>query len=109
MKESQIQAKIMKWLPLIHAYPIKIVAATRAGNPDIICCWRGLFIAIEVKQPGLNATILQKAKLQAIRESEGIAIVATSLDEVKQFFAALNAQIQSLQKNMLTSQPDSKK
>ena len=52
------------------------------GVSDILGCFRGKFLAIEVKVPGNEATDIQKQFLQNIIDSGGIAFVAHSLDEV---------------------------
>ena len=84
MLESTIQRKILDYLKSINAYPIKIVAATKSGNPDIICCLNGRFVAIEVKQPGKQPTELQSLKMEMIRASGGVAFVACSVSDVKE-------------------------
>lgn len=83
MLEATIQRKILDYLTSIDAYPIKIVAATKSGNPDIICCLNGRFMAIEVKQPGKHPTELQKLKMDKIRAAGGVAFVACSIDDVE--------------------------
>ena len=84
MLEATIQSKIMDYLKSINAYPIKIVAATKSGNPDIICCLNGRFMAIEVKQPGKRPTELQSLKMDKIRAAGGVAFVACSIDDVEE-------------------------
>lgn len=54
-----------------------------AGIPDIICCYRGRFVAFEVKVPGNPPTPLQKSTLEKIRRAGGTAEVVQCLDEVK--------------------------
>ena len=83
MPESAIQRKILEYLKSIGGYPVKVVAATLSGNPDIICCLKGKFVAIEVKQPGKNPTALQKLKMERIAEAGGIAFTARSVADVK--------------------------
>ncbi len=58
--------------------------AKKAGLPDLLCCVRGLFVAIEVKAPGARrgATRRQLAELERIRRSGGIAFVARTVGEV---------------------------
>ena len=90
MLEATIQSKIMDYLKSINAYPVKIVAATKSGNPDIICCLNGRFVAIEVKQPGKNPTELQKLKMDKITEAGGVAFVARSVSDVMTALSQLN-------------------
>lgn len=53
-----------------------------AGIPDIICCYKGRFIGIEVKCPGEKLKKLQEITLRDISRAGGITIVAYSLDDV---------------------------
>lgn len=53
-----------------------------AGLPDIICCYRGYFFGIEVKQPGQRPTPRQEFVHSQIKRAGGVAIVATCVDDV---------------------------
>jgi len=88
-QESKIQAKIIEYLRSQAIYTIKVVAATQAGNPDIIGCYRGKFIAIEVKRPGKNLTPLQESKAEQIKKAGGHFAVAHSLDEAINFLRSI--------------------
>jgi len=53
------------------------------GVSDLICCVRGIFLAIEVKrEEGGKLSEYQKAFLKTVEEVGGRAIVARGLDEV---------------------------
>lgn len=54
------------------------------GIPDFICCWQGLFLAIETKAPGKggNLTPNQQQRLKEIGIAGGMTMVVTSLDEL---------------------------
>lgn len=54
-----------------------------AGIPDIIACIDGRFYAFEVKQPGGRITRLQEVTLEKLRAAGGVAVIVTSVDEVK--------------------------
>ena len=60
-----------------------------AGLPDIICCYRGRFVGLEVKQPGNKLTRLQEITLERIRAAWGEAHMVTSVAEVKQILNSL--------------------
>ena len=47
----------------------------RAGIPDIIACYRGLFVAIECKAGKGKTTALQEREIEAIRRAKGLAFV----------------------------------
>jgi Holliday junction resolvase len=56
----------------------------RKGEPDILGSIHGRFVAIEVKQPGKRPTKIQEARLRQWRDAGGVALWATSVDEVKE-------------------------
>ena len=57
------------------------------GVPDIICCYRGRFLGLEVKRPGGKLTELQKRTLDRINTAGGIARRVDSVDDVKAVIA----------------------
>lgn len=60
-----------------------------AGIPDIIICYKGRFIALEVKRPGGKPTLLQKITLNKIEKAKGIAKLVTSVEQVKEIIENL--------------------
>lgn len=82
MAEQKIQSKILNTLKEKGAYTVKVMAANRNGVPDILACYKGRFVAIEVKDKYGRPTPLQVANIQQIRTAEGYAMVAWSVDEV---------------------------
>jgi Holliday junction resolvase len=49
----------------------------RSGVPDIICCYRGKFLAIECKAGAGRTTALQERELAAIGAAGGMALVVS--------------------------------
>lgn len=84
MLEQGYQKNIVKKLEECGAYVVKVVAASKKGVPDILCCYRGRFIAIEVKMPTTmhNTTKLQDYNLKKIVEAGGFSIVAYEFEQV---------------------------
>ena len=96
MKSEQvIQSEIIKYLKSVGAYTIKVSAATKAGIPDIICCYKGRFIAIEVKRPETKTNIspLQVANITMIINAQGEALVAWDKEMVKTFIDNIDKEI----------------
>ena len=93
--EQTIQSEILKYLKSVGAYTIKVSAATKAGIPDIICCYKGRFIAIEVKRPETktNVSPLQVANITMIINAQGEAIVAWDKEMVKTFINNIDKEI----------------
>lgn len=70
----------------------------RAGTPDCLFVWRGVFVGLEVKAEGGRASALQLRSLQQISEAGGIAAVCYGRDSAKMdaIFAAVMARIGEL-------------
>lgn len=86
MLESNLVKRIKKKLQTeIHGFYVKIHGGPfqTAGLPDLVGCVNGKFIGIEVKLPGKerNLTPRQSLILQSIRDTGGIAFVATNPQE----------------------------
>lgn len=54
-----------------------------AGIPDIICCYRGKFMAFEVKTEKGKTTALQNSVINKIQKCSGKAVVVRSVNDVK--------------------------
>jgi hypothetical protein len=67
----------------------------RSGVPDIVACVNGLFIGIECKANGNKPTALQIREIEAIRRSNGVAVVVdeTNWDMVRDMVRRLKATI----------------
>jgi Holliday junction resolvase len=75
--EAKVKASVVKILKANDVY--YFFPATggygRSGVPDIICCLRGRFVAIECKAGGNKPTELQLRELHKINKSGGITFV----------------------------------
>jgi Holliday junction resolvase len=60
---------------------VKTIVASRSGLPDLIACYKGYFISIEVKGDS-EVSALQKYNLEQIQKAGGAAIVAYDISEV---------------------------
>ncbi len=60
------------------------------GEPDLIACYKGHYLAFETKSKGNNPTPLQEYKLSEIRKAGGIAIPTYSLQEVEEVLNELS-------------------
>jgi Holliday junction resolvase len=89
--EKHIQKKIVDWLRIRGAYVVKVSIASRSGVPDLLVCYKGLFIAIEVKDEAGRTTPLQDYNIESIIVSGGMAFVAKSVEEVERAFNHLEA------------------
>lgn len=85
--EQRIQTRILRELKKRGIYAVKIITASRNGVPDILCCYRGRFIGIEVKTPKGRLSAAQDFHLKLIDKAGGVAVIARSWEDV---FNALN-------------------
>lgn len=60
----------------------------RSGVPDIVCCYRGVFIAIECKAGTNKPTPLQEAEMAKISQAQGFVRVVNedNIDDVQAMF-----------------------
>ena len=63
----------------------------QVGIPDIICCYKGMFLAVETKAPGKrgSTTPNQDRVLQEIQNADGWAIVVDNVDQLKEFIITI--------------------
>lgn len=91
MKEKEIQKKIIEYLNKNGAYSVKSIVTNRSGSPDIICCFNGLFVALEVKTEKGIISKLQEYHQKEILKSGGRALIVRSVEEVKALIEELKA------------------
>ena len=89
--EAVLQTKIIKHLASKGAYTVKVITASKAGVPDLLVCYKGLFIAIEVKAPGKlsNTSKLQEYNLDLVLEAGGSSTVMCDTKDIDNFLAGL--------------------
>jgi hypothetical protein len=81
--EGKIKNQIRKWLHEQGAYVFSPVQMGYGVQMlDLLVCWKGNFIAIEVKAPDKKLTARQAVIAADIRDAGGRAIVAHSLQDV---------------------------
>ena len=90
MNEQVIQKSIIKYLKT-KAYVVKIVSASKSGIPDLLVCYKGRFIAFEVKTPDTkdDTSDLQEYNIREIVKNGGLAFVVWELKQVKEIIKGL--------------------
>ena len=75
--EAKVKKKVVDVLKKYSAY--YFFPATggygRSGVPDIVSCYRGVFVAIECKAGSNKPTPLQEVEMQKIRKAQGFVLV----------------------------------
>jgi Holliday junction resolvase len=83
ISEAKIQAKILKELEVMGGWWFKVLSSNRSGVPDIIGCYRGRLIGLEVKAENGRASALQEHHIKMINKAGGVAGIVRSVAEVK--------------------------
>ena len=96
--ETSLQERIQKLIRSKGGYVIKTWGnmTTEPGRPDLICCYKGLFVAFEVKvddnkpspQQGIHCRMIQKAHgINAIVKDTSTVVCVLQLIDIalKQF------------------------
>lgn len=86
MREKNIENKIKNYLKSIGAYYVKYHGNqfSQVGVPDILVCYKGKFIGIEVKNEKGKTSPLQDINLKQIKQAGGISLVARSVEDVSE-------------------------
>jgi len=79
MTETQFKEKVLDDFDDLECqkWVLKTQERGRHGVPDMLVCFQGQFIAIELKTDKGHTTSLQDLTLKRIREAGGLAIVAS--------------------------------
>lgn len=92
MLESTVKKHITKFLTQKQAWWYIAVAGTaKKGVPDLIVCYGGYFIGLELKRPkGGKITRVQKQNLHHITEQGGLGICCHSVEFLSELFDAID-------------------
>lgn len=92
MREKNIENKIKNYLKSKGAYYVKYFgnAFSQVGVPDILVCYKGRFIALEVKNETNKTSPLQDINIENIKRAGGYATVVRSVEDVKKVIEGIN-------------------
>ena len=86
--EGKVKKKCKEYLKQIGAWYYMPVSngMGRVGCPDILVCYKGLFMAFETKAPGKikNVTPNQQREITDILSANGLALVVDDVEQVKE-------------------------
>lgn len=80
--ETRIQRLIQKFLNDNKVLNWRNSDTTHSGMPDLMACYKGYLIGLEVKTETGRPTELQKRKIQSIIDAGGYGIFPTSVQDV---------------------------
>lgn len=67
-----------------------VFSGASAGTSDLLCCYRGRYLALEVKAPGGRLTDKQRRFQEQVKGAGGIAFVVRSDHEALAVLAAID-------------------
>uniref|UniRef100_A0A6M3L522 Putative VRR-NUC domain-containing protein n=1 Tax=viral metagenome TaxID=1070528 RepID=A0A6M3L522_9ZZZZ len=101
VKENKMTSKIVKHIKLKKIPYLEIIRVTPGvfgsmrGVSDLLFCYHGFFIAIEMKVPGNSPTDHQERFLKKIEKAKGFSYICHSKEEV---MSALNESLKSIKR-----------
>ena len=81
MSELTIRQAIISALVSKGAWVVTTTGVSAAGTPDLLACYKGKFIALEVKDKHGRPTRLQVYTLKTIEDAGGTARLVRSVKE----------------------------
>ncbi len=81
--ENAIRAQIVDYLRTNGARPIKYHGGpmSEAGIPDLLVCYRGRFVYMEIKKPGEYPTKLQANRMRQLDQAGAVGAFVTCLSD----------------------------
>lgn len=85
MREKTIENQIKKYLKDKGAYCVKYHGNqfSQVGVADLLVCYKGKFLAIEIKNEIGKTSPLQEQNILMVKKAGGVSFVARSLEDVK--------------------------
>ncbi|MDR1101009.1 MAG: VRR-NUC domain-containing protein [Clostridiales bacterium] len=88
--ERNLARQIDEYLKDNGIYKLNTNGCAVAGTPDRLVCYKGVFVALELKSDTGKLTLMQKYVLKQISDSGGRAYVIRSVDELRSTLARLD-------------------
>lgn len=91
MPEAKLKTEIRRYLNGIGAFWSNVQGGpgSKPGDPDIVVCYKGRYIALEAKSPTGVQSSIQKVRMCEIRDSGGIYEIVRTLDDVKKIMETI--------------------
>lgn len=90
--ESELKKGIKTYLKSKGAYiaPIANGAYAKIGDPDLVVCYKGLFIAIEGKTYEGRQSDWQRLRMEQVEKAGGIYAIVRSVDSARQLLEEID-------------------
>ena len=94
-RESALVKRVKKYIRDNGGYVVKTCPPMEAGTPDLLVCWKGIHVGVELKAEGKKPSPLQLLRIKEIREAGGIAFWADDFETVERKFEAIDNILES--------------
>ena len=96
--EAKIQAHIVKYLKHRGIPYYKTSAMHSRGWTDLVLCYRGMYVGLEVKRPNGfgKVTPIQSKHMDIIREADGFAYVVYCVDDVELYLKQVDKHLKEM-------------
>lgn len=87
--EQGIKREVKRWLESHGAYWCMVQggAFSKPGDPDIVACVKGRFVAVEAKSSSGRRSEAQEICARRVAEAGGLAVLARSAEDVERALA----------------------
>ena len=84
--ESAFQTEVIDKIERMGGYVLKthVSSFQKQGEPDVTVCFKGRYVAFELKVGDNQPTKLQLLRLKEIRRAGGIAMVVRQISQVEE-------------------------
>lgn len=89
--ESKLQTKIINYIEKKGGYAVDIITAGKSGVHDILACYKGHFLSIEVKYGKNYPDALQLEHQTLVRAAGGTSIITYKMEHVVQLLQFLDS------------------
>ena len=90
--ESDMKKEVKAYLKSKGAYVVPVAngAYAKMGDPDMVVCYKGIFIAIEGKTYEGRQSDWQKLRMEQVQKAGGIYAIIHSVDGARQLIEELD-------------------
>lgn len=82
MNGAKLTSRVIHYLQEVDAVAINLIAASKAGYADVIACYNGRFLALEIKGKGDTEKPAQAQKLNEVIEAGGYGKFIHSMQDL---------------------------
>lgn len=93
--EAALKTKLREYLTARGAFwsTVQGGAFAKPGDPDIVVCYKGRYVAVEAKAPKGRQSSIQRIRQKQIEDAGGIYVLARTIEDVSEVLDRLDGEI----------------